>query len=312
MIHGKGSTIMNASSIREQLKGPVPSICTPFNRNGDVDFEGIRNQIDFCIDNGAKAIMLTAGDSHYCCLSDEEILEVTRLTCQQSRGRALVIAADRYHSTERACKFGHICKEMGADVLMCLPPDWGGSCTDESLAEHYTRVSQIMPVMIVTNIFIPRGAKSALNTIEMSLNMSKNIVAIKDDLCGDFARKLCLLAYDRCAILAGGQKQNHINMWPFGCDGYLSTFLCFKPQVSHDYWAAIEANNIKGASKIIGDIDIPFFEFICPLRGGFDAGMHGTLELFGITKRWRRPPYYSLNDKEMDQLRNFFQQKNLL
>ncbi|OHB54185.1 MAG: hypothetical protein A2Y12_17065 [Planctomycetes bacterium GWF2_42_9] len=303
---------MSRSSIRKQLKGYIPSIRTCFDRNGDIDFEGLGNQIEFCIEAGAKAIMLTAGDSHYICLSDEEILEITRLTCQLVKGRALVIAADRYHSTERACKFADICKEMGADIQMCLPPDWGGSCTDKSLAEHYVSVSKVMPVMIVTNIFLPRGVKSGLNTIEMSLNLSKNIVAIKDDMCGDFARQLCLLAYDRCAVIAGGQKQNHINMWPFGCDGYLSTFLCFKPRVSHDYWKAIETNDLARASKIIGNIDIPFFEFILSLPGGFDAGIHGALELFGIAKRWRRSPYYSLNDQEMDQLRNFFQQKNLL
>jgi hypothetical protein len=34
---------------------------------------------------------------------------------------------------------------------------------------------------------------------------------------------------------------------------------------------------------------------------------HGSRELFGITGRWRRPPYHTLTDAEMDRLRAWFQ-----
>jgi len=47
----------------------------------------------------------------------------------------------------------------------------------------------------------------------------------------------------------------------------------------------------------------PFFDTIFSLPRGFDAGMHGMLELHGICKRWRRPPFYSLSDAEMERLR---------
>jgi len=33
---------------------------------------------------------------------------------------------------------------------------------------------------------------------------------------------------------------------------------------------------------------------------------HGAQEVFGIAKRWRRPPYASLTDEEMERLRGFF------
>jgi hypothetical protein len=36
--------------------------------------------------------------------------------------------------------------------------------------------------------------------------------------------------------------------------------------------------------------------------GGFDAAMHGAMELLGLCGRWRRKPYYSLSDAEMDRL----------
>ena len=303
---------MDREMVREHLTGPVPSIRTPFLRDGTIDFNSLRNIIEFVIAAGAKTILLTAGDSHYECLSDEEIVEVTRVTCEQTAGRAMVVAADRYHSTARAIALARYCKELGADVFMCLPPDWGNACTPGTLAEHYAAVAKVMPVMIVTNVFIPHGETFGLRTVELALDRSENIVAVKDDFCGQFARKLGLMAHGRCALFSGGMKQNHLNMWPYGCDGYLATFINFKPEVTHRYWAAIEAKDLPAARAVIRDIDMPFFDFVFSLPGGGDAGIHGVYELFGIYQRWRRPPYYSLSDAEMDKLRGFLKGLDLL
>lgn len=50
--------------------------------------------------------MLTAGDSHYIALTEQEFAEVTRVTVEHVAGRALVIAADRYLHTRQAVAFG--------------------------------------------------------------------------------------------------------------------------------------------------------------------------------------------------------------
>jgi hypothetical protein len=40
-------------------------------------------------------------------------------------------------------------------------------------------------------------------------------------------------------------------------------------------------------------------------RRGFDTGIHGALEIFGVCQRWRRLPYYSLSNAEMEKLADF-------
>jgi 4-hydroxy-tetrahydrodipicolinate synthase len=297
---------MNRDEFRIRLAGPIPSIRTPFLRGGEIDFPGLRNQVEFCLQAGAGALMLTMGDSHLICLSDAEIAEVTRVTCEQARGRALVIAADRYHATSRSVEFARYAKSVGADLMMCAPPDWGHSCTPDSLAEHYAAVARELPVNLVTGVFIPRGAAFALETIRKAFDRSERVVAIKDDFCGDFAQKLCLAVGHRAAIYAGGMKQNHLSMWPFGgvC-GYLASFITFKPDVTHAYWRAIQANDLPAARRIIRDIDNPWLDHLMTYPGGFDAPMHGLGEVFGITQRWRRPPYTSLADADIERLRDF-------
>ena len=48
-------------------------------------------------------------------------------------------------------------------------------------------------------------------------------------------------------------------------------------------------------------------------RGGqLDAALHGTYELHGLTERWRRPPYHSLSDEQMEELSQVLVDLNLL
>ena len=303
---------MTQDEVREHLTGPFPSIRMPFNEDGGVDYDGLRHEIDFIIAAGSKTVLLTAGDSHYTCLSDEEIAQVTRVACQHTAGRAMAVAADRLCSTTRAIEFAQFARAVGADVVMAQPPNWGGSCTSQTLVDHYQAVSQYIPVMLVTNVFASQSPDFALETIDRTLDRCPEVVAIKDDLCGDFARRLCLVAHERCALFAGGRKVNHINMWPYGCDGYMSTFMDFKPEIAHRYWQAIQRKDLEAARAIIRDYDIPFFEFIATLTGGWNAGLHGTLELFGVAKRWRRKPYHSLDDAEMEKLTAFLKGKGIL
>ena len=197
------------------------------------------------------------------------------------------------------------------DLLPGIHSDWARSCTHDTFVEHYAAVAQHIPVMLVTNVFAPRQALG-LEVLRTLRDQVEGIVAIKDDVGGQFARKMCLAVHDRWAVFAGGQKQNHLDLVPYGCDGYLSTFIQFRPDIAQDYWTATQTGDWQRAKEIIQVYDMPYFDFVLPLPGGFDAGIHGVLELFGIAQRWRRKPYYTLNDEEMERLAGFFQQKSLL
>lgn len=133
-----------------------------------------------------------------------------------------------------------------------------------------------------------------------------------DDFLGEFIRKTCLLTHDRWALSAGGAKQNHLNMLPFGADGYLSTFVNFRPDIAWSYWNAVWAGDMPNAIKVIRDFDLPLFDYIRKSEGGFDAVMHGIYEAFGVTKRWRRAPYHSLSDKQMESLTEFLRETKIL
>lgn len=302
---------MNAEDAKAILTGPIPTLRTPFDRAGEIDFASLRRMIDFDIDAGANVLVLTAGDSHYEALGDARIMEVTRAVVEHARGRVPIVAADRRFATPQAVGFARECRAMGVDMLMVLPPDWGNSCMPSSLADHYAAIAREIPVMLVTNIFIRRGAAFGMDTIARALDASEGVVAIKDDMGGLFAQQLAARFSGRCAIWAGGRKQNHMNMAPFGAHGYLSTFLTFRPDIAHRYWNAWREGRLAEAVAVVRDIDMPFFDFITAHRGGFDAALHGILETHGLAERWRPLPYASLDDAEMERLRAWLAERGL-
>jgi len=297
---------------KHYLTGPVMSVTTAFDKDGQIDYEGTMRVIDRSIEGGSRTVMLTAGDSHYICLSDEEIAELTKRTCDYVGPKAMVIAADRHYGTDRAVAFAEYCKGVGADIYMAMPPDWGRSCTPQTLAEHYATVAKVMPVMIVTNVFIPRGRHFCLETIERTLGLSDNVLAIKDDMCGNVAHDICGRFHERLAIIAGGQKRNHMNMLSWGVDGYLSSFVSLNPTISRTYWDAIMRGDLPAAVKVIIEQDAPFFDYVDTLAGGFDAAVHGMLELYGLAGRYRRKPYHTIADEDLEELADFLKRKKLL
>ena len=297
--------------VRAAFKGPSPSISTPFTRRGDIDFDGLRNLVDFMVNAGAKAIILTAGDSLFTILTDDEVAQVTKAVCQYVNKRALVVAADKSSWTGRDVEFAAYSAQSGANLLMVLPPDWAASCTVESLVGHYRAVSEHIPVMVVDNYLAERPLSFALDLITKLRDEVPGVVAMKDDVGGDLARRIGLLTHDRWALMASG-KELHMNLYPYGVDGWMSTHMTFKPEIAWRYWSAIEAGDLKAARAVLRDYEIPLLEFLGSLEGGADAGVHGLLEIYGLAKRYRRPPYHSLSDRQMQSLTEFLKKQRLL
>ena len=52
---------MKIEEAKYHLTGPVMSLQTAFDSNGDIDFQGVRRIIDVSLEGGSRTIMLTAG-----------------------------------------------------------------------------------------------------------------------------------------------------------------------------------------------------------------------------------------------------------
>ena len=286
---------------RDRMTGPVTSIHTPFLHDGEIDYDNLRGLIDRGISGGSTTMLLTYGDSLYSILTDDEVAEVTKVVAEHTAGRALVVAADRQWWTGKEIEFARYARGVGADVLMVLPPNWAASCTEQTFVDHYSAVSEEIPVMVVTNVFNTSPA-TGLQVLERLRDEVEGVVAVKDDLGGRFVNQMSILVHPTLAVVSGGQKKNHFDQVEYGCDGYLSTFVTFAPQVTQTYWRAVQEKDWEQALAIVTKYDMPYFDHIIAMTGGFDAGVYASYELFGLTGRWRRPPYHTATDEQVEAL----------
>ena len=105
--------------------GHVPQFGHHLTEEGQIDWPGLRQQIDFVISTGAKNLVLTYGNSLFSVLTDDEIAEITKETIEQVDKRALVVAATGNWWTGKSVEFAEYCTKLGADMLMVLPPRLG-------------------------------------------------------------------------------------------------------------------------------------------------------------------------------------------
>lgn len=132
-------------------KGVTPVAPTPFLDNGDLDLEGMKRVLDCMIDQGVDAICILANYSEQFLLSDQERDTLTRLSLEHVAGRVPVIVTVSHFSTRIAAERAKFAHEMGASMLMMMPPYHGASLrADEAgMIDHFRVVAQAAPISIM-------------------------------------------------------------------------------------------------------------------------------------------------------------------
>src|SRR5512139_2202819 len=98
----------------ERFEGVWTAMVTPFNRKGEIDFEGLKKNIEFQITNGAHFIPTgTTGESPT--LDWKEHDRVIARTLKLAKSRAFVMASTGSNSTQEAFRGTKHAVEVGAE-----------------------------------------------------------------------------------------------------------------------------------------------------------------------------------------------------
>ena len=95
-----------------RLKGVYTALVTPFNKDGSVDWESLKNLVEFQIDEKISGLapMGTTGESPT--LSHEDHMKVVEFVVKQSAGRVPVIAGSGSNCTDEAIKMTKLAKDL--------------------------------------------------------------------------------------------------------------------------------------------------------------------------------------------------------
>lgn len=131
--------------------GIWPVAPTPFHDDGSIDTEGMRRVLDCLIDQGADGICILANFSEQFLIADDERAMLTRLCLEHVAGRVPVIVTISHFATQIAVERARFAKELGADIVMMMPPYHGAVLkgSPKQTFEQFQTVGEVgIPIMI--------------------------------------------------------------------------------------------------------------------------------------------------------------------
>ena len=288
--------------IRTLLEGPVCSIPTPFAADGEVDWDGVANIVEVAIAGGSGVILLTAGDSQFFCLSEDETARLTRFTIERTAGRALTVAATGVWSTAQSQAFAERCVEWGADLLM--PITTFHAFDPDGIVAHQTALSRIIPVMLV-------GAPSH-PALDLMLD-APGICCFKEDGAEEFAFETFQKYGHHWKFMTGGGLRRHLVQWPVGYRAFMDWSSSFAPHIGAGFWQALCAGNAEEARRVTVEVERPLMELSAApgFVGGWQAMWRAMLELTGVASRYMRSPQLCATDESLDRIRPLLKEVGL-
>jgi 4-hydroxy-tetrahydrodipicolinate synthase len=171
-------------------KGVYTALITPFNKDGSLDIEALKDLVEFQISEGISGLvpMGTTGESPT--VSHEENVKVVQIVVEQAKKRVPVIAGTGSNSTQEAINMTVRAKDIGADATLQVTPYYNKP-SQEGIYRHFTAIADSggLP-MIIYNI-AGRTAKNIENDTMLRLAEHPKIVAVKE-ASGDLAQVMDL------------------------------------------------------------------------------------------------------------------------
>ena len=163
------------------LRGCATALVTPFNSDGAVDEQRLRDLIEYQIDGGVRVLVPCGTTGESVTMTEEENQLVIRTTVELSRGRAKVIAGTGSNSTAVTIARSQAARSLGVDGVLTVAPYYNKP-TQEGLYAHFRAIAEAIDGLPVVIYNVP-GRTSSNISAETTLRLARdveNIVAVKE------------------------------------------------------------------------------------------------------------------------------------
>ncbi|WP_077326068.1 4-hydroxy-tetrahydrodipicolinate synthase [Virgibacillus siamensis] len=157
----------------------LTAMVTPFDQNGEVDFNAAQSLVNYLITNGSDGLVVAGTTGESPTLTTDEKINLFRCVTEAADGRVPIIAGTGSNNTQASIKLTRQVEQTGVDGIMLAAPYYNKP-SQEGLFQHFKAIadSTSLPVMLYN---IP--GRSAVNmSAETIIRLSKvnNIVSVKE------------------------------------------------------------------------------------------------------------------------------------
>ena len=232
------------------FKGSAVALVTPFDESGNINFEKIKELVEFQIANGTDAIVACGTTGEASTMNDEEHLSAIKAIVDAVNKRIPVIAGTGGNDTAHSIYMSQEAEKLGADALLIITPYYN-KANKSGLRKHFVSIANSVKLPIIlynvpsrTKVNIPPALVADL------ANNVDNIVALKE-ACGDLAQvaEVCRLVPEGFAVYSGNDD-SILPLLSLGGSGVISVLANICPRETHDLVAKFMEGDIEGSRKL--------------------------------------------------------------
>lgn len=132
---------------KNNLKGVLPVIQTPFQENWAIDAPTLEREINWLFEEGVDGIVIGMV-SEILRLTESERDELTRLCVKFTAGRGPVVASVGAEGTRQAIRNARAAADVGVDALMATPPSLT-RCDSSEIIDYYQNLLEATELPII-------------------------------------------------------------------------------------------------------------------------------------------------------------------
>ena len=155
------------------------AMVTPFQENGDIDFEAVERLIEYLLANGTDSIVVCGTTGESPTLSTEEKLQLIRFTVEKVNKRVPVIAGTGSNNTKQTIELTKKIESLGVDGVMLVAPYYNKP-NQKGLYAHFEAVAEETTLPIVVYNVPGRTSSNIEAATTIALSKIPNIQVVKE------------------------------------------------------------------------------------------------------------------------------------
>lgn len=281
------------------ISGVIPPMITPFDHNGDVDFDKFEDNIRNWNQTKLAGYLVLGSNGETPYITENDKLRLIERTVNTATTEKLIVVGTGLESTKGTIELTNKAAKIGADCALILTPNYyGDQMGDKAQIAFFTEVADksTIPILIYnvakfTNINISAKAVSVLSS-------HPNIVGMKDS-SGNIAQLISFMTngidpefnlivgtasvwYPALSIGVKGAIMALANCCPEECVEVLSLFQDGKHQESLELYKRLFPVN----ACVTGKLGVPALKYACDLLGY--QGGYSCTPLLPLTEQERQ------------------------
>jgi len=283
------------------FKGAGVAIVTPMHANGEVNYDKLRELIDFQINGGTDSIVICGTTGESSTLSEEEHLNVIKECVKHVAKRVPVIAGTGSNCTKSAVWMSKEAQDVGVDALLLVTPYYN-KATQNGLYIHFKTIAEAVDIPVLLYSVASRtGVNIAPATVARLFKDVENIVGIKE-ASGNIAQcaEIMQLTDGEISLYSGNDDQI-LPLLSLGGMGVISVLSNIAPKETHD----MVINYLEGNLKESLALQMKYFPVIKNLFSEVNPiPVKAALNMMGMDAGPVRLPLTEMEEKTAAVLRD--------